>query len=276
MKLSILLAGLLLTINAYGSNWQEHWIQAVECCENKDYLSAEKEFTLAISNLENDQDETHPHVYIDRARLYVLQDRYTEALPDLNKGLSSDYLIGNDRIRGLVTRISTCFNLGMNDQALKDYDDFKLIYPNFPKVEFTQERVIIRNVPDSKCYRRLAKKFLVNSRICEKETDIVELDSGIIIAPRNQCGCCNKKNPVVGSSAQDCSWWCDKSALAGFTWCSRVFKNWQCNVACITAVELFKDGCHWCCKEGNYYKRCVEPFSEIVAYMDDSCDSYWD
>jgi hypothetical protein len=38
----------------------------------------------------------------------------------------------------LVTRIITCINLSMDDQALADYYEFKRINPNFPKFEFTK------------------------------------------------------------------------------------------------------------------------------------------
>lgn len=275
----------LLTFSyVYGEQWQDHWMSAVEYCGGKNYEAAEVEFNQAITCLECKGDETHPHVYVDRARLYVLQNRYTEALTDLNKAISSEHLTANDRIRGLVTRIVTCSNLQMNEQTLADFNTFKTMNPNFPKVEFSNDRVIIRNAPKSSCYKKLAKAFLVGSGICEKESDIVELNTGIMIARRNSCNCgCDqilKFDPQkTGTNQQDvdkCKYWCDKCALAGMAWCAKVFKRWDCQTGYIFAVDLIKDGCYWCCGNGNFYQRCIKPFEDIVKYMPQPCEPEWD
>lgn len=272
-----LLTTLLFTVNAYALNWQDHWAKAVEYCNDKNYEAAETEFNLAILSIEHNKDETHPHVYIDRARLYALQDRDTEALIDLIKGLSSDKLIGRDRVRGLVTRIMVCSRLEMNEQVLADYDAYRILCESeLPKAEFTDEKVIIRNVPNSNCYKAIVKTFLLGTELCEKESDIIEYDSGIIIAKRKASTCnCNKMD-IMASSESDCQWYCDKMSLAGMTWCARVFKKYGCQIACIAAVELIKDGCHWCCRKGNFYENCIQPFNNIVSYMGTPCDPYWD
>ncbi len=305
------LAFVALTLHAHADTWQNHWERAVENCGGKNYKAAETEFGLAILSLETNNDESHPHVYVDRARLYLLQDRYTESLIDLNKALESKHLMNTDRIRGLVTRIFTCVNLQMDDQVLADYDAFKAMSPNFPKVEFTNESVVIRNMPNSNCYRSLAKAFLISSEICESETDIKELDSGIMIAKRkivvdSGCPCDVERNlAILGSqkparpapqkplrpnneqqnppkpsndqqNADNCKWWCDKCAIGGIAWCAKVFKRWDCQTGCIFAVDLIKDGCYWCCSSGSFYQKCVKPFEDILSYMGQPCDPYWD
>lgn len=289
------LATLMMSVSCYAAEWQSHWESAVEYCGGKNYEAAETEFNLAISSLEHSADYSHPHVYVDRARLYLLQDRYTEALVDVNKALESKALKDHDRIRGLVTRIFTCSNLQMDDQVLADYDSFKSISTDFPKVEFTKDKVIIRNVPKSNCYKKLTKAFLVSTEICDSEDDIKFLDSGIMIAKRKEnqdcgCGCGGAKKqmnmmykgiaaPKAAANQQNidnCKWWCDKSALAGVAWCAKVFKAWHCQTGCIFAVDLIKDGCHWCCKDGSFYQKCIKPFEDIVSYMGQPCDPYWD
>lgn len=179
-----------------------------------------------------------------------------------------------------MTRIVTCMNLAMEEQALTDYDEFKRISPNFPKVEFSKERVIIRNMPDCKCYKAIVNSLLVKSGICEKESDIQMLQSGICIAKRKPCQCEDGKTnekAIRADNEEECKYWCDKLALAGKTWCGKAFKRWDCQTGCLYAVEVIKDICHWCCKGGNFYKKCVKPFEDIAAYMDiANCDPYWD
>lgn len=266
----------------FSSSWETHWIQAVEFCQQKNYTEAEKEFDLSIIALEYMEDTFHYHVYIDRARLYILENRYVEALSDLNIALDSINLKETDRIRGLVSRIITCMNLNMYDQALSDFDEYKIISPYFPKIEFTKENIIIRNMPTCKCYKQLVSSFLICSGMCENPTDIKMLDSGICIAKRKVCHCNSelKKEGEVSNGVEDCRYWCDKMALAGLAWCAKAFKSWKCQSLCILAVDLLKDGCHWCCNEGSFYKKCIKPFEDIVKQMDklqdEHCDPYWD
>jgi tetratricopeptide (TPR) repeat protein len=313
MKKIILYVGALafLTLpSSIQANWQDHWKKAVEYCESKSYQEAEAEFNLSVAALESDKDDTHPHVFVDRARLYLLQNRYDESLADLDKVIDSEHLTDVDKIRGLVTRIFTCSNLQMGEQVLKDYAAFKAMSSDFPKVEFSKKQIVIRNIPKSNCYKKLVKAFLLATS-CESENDIVELNSGIMIAKKKECKSdCHRKtcpspnfnlydhqtippayqnrpnNGAYGqpnihatyqSDIDGCKWWCDKCTLGGIAWCAKVFKLWHCQTACIFAVDLIKDGCHWCCKEGNFYEKCVEPFEDILARMTcDECDPYWD
>lgn len=294
--LSALTVCLFLTSGAFASTWEDDWTSAVQCCVEKDYSGAESHFDKCIQTLESEKDDSHPHVYVDRARLYSLLDRHEEALHDLNKAIPNKKLNQNDRHRALVTRISAHLNLQMEDEALEDYYEFKNTNPNFPKIEFTKTKVIIRNVPDCDCYKMMAKAFLVSSQICEKEEDIQILDSGMIIAKRKPCDCgCDKAQkmqmpkalmkaagkpqkpaPTQEEQVQNCKYWCDKSALAGTAWCMKVFKKWHCQTGCVFAVDLIKDGCYWCCKDGNFYQRCIKPFEDILSRMATPCDPAWD
>jgi hypothetical protein len=135
-------------------------------------------------------------------------------------------------------------------------------------------------MPNCKCYKTIVKLFLVKSGICEKETDIQMLNSGICFAKKKafHCGCDKKTEQMAkAKNEENCNYWCDKLSLTGMAWCAKAFKRSECQAACIFAVDLIKDGCHWCCDEGDFYKKCVKPFEDIVSYMDISnCDPYWD
>jgi hypothetical protein len=99
------------------------------------------------------------------------------------------------------------------------------------------------------------------------------------------CGCAEMTATAIQQSKaaganqnriNDCKYWCDKFVLAGVAWCAKVFKRWDCQTGCIFAVDLIKDGCYWCCSEGNFYEKCVQPFEDILSYMGQPCDPYWD
>lgn len=108
--------------------------------------------------------------------------------------------------------------------------------------------------------------------------------SGICIAKRiKKCNCTdssrNEKNLKPSNSQlsnESCQSWCNRSAVAGSAWCGKVFKAAHCQVACLLAVELLREGCNWCCAEGTVYKRCIKPFENIADYVKAPCDPYWD
>ena len=183
---------LLLTLSvcfifnaAFAGNFDDSWIKAVEYCSLKKFDQAEMEFNNAINDLEIRNDNSHMHAYVDRARLFMLLERYDEALVDLNKALLSDKLIGKEKVRALLSRMATYANLQMEAEAMSDFAEFKRIDPNFPKSEYMEDRIIIKNAPNSELYKRLITSYFVNSQICENESDIQELPSGIISIKKN-------------------------------------------------------------------------------------------
>lgn len=46
--------------------WKDCWITAVEACNDQDYETAEKNFNLAISEMEKIEEDGYPHLYVDR------------------------------------------------------------------------------------------------------------------------------------------------------------------------------------------------------------------
>ncbi len=134
----------LLTVNGFSAGWEGHWIAAMKYNSEENYISAEKEFDLSISHLEkSEESEKHSYVYIDRARLHMSQDRYDVALIDLDKALDSEQLGKSDRIKGLVSRISTYSNLGERERGFEDYLEFKGLYNDFPEIEYGETNIVI-------------------------------------------------------------------------------------------------------------------------------------
>ena len=127
--------------------------------------------------------------------------------------------------------------------------------------------------------------YLIHTGQCRSKKDIKRLPSGDwIIKKQENCGCGCKKDPfkcdecgmeinygISQSSIKSCKGWCDRIGIAAMAWCTKVFKNFYCQIGCQTAVFELTDGCYWCCEDGDFYGKCIKPFNEILAYMSPGC-----
>lgn len=267
-----------------GSEWQNLWVQAIDKCINKEFHDAEHFFSKAILDLEKNRVETHPHIYVDRARLYSLLDKNDLALIDLNKALSNPLLAKTEKIRATTTKIITLYRLGLFEDADLEVENLKLLYP-FPKLELYNDWVVVRNIPDCDCSIHIIKKVIAKL-YCNEEDDVT-ISNGICIAKRSKSklGCIQKQDFNICASSdfssrkqaiEDCQYWCDKIHVAAEIFCAGTFKKIKCQAACIAVIEFLKDGCYKCCKRGEFYEDCIEPFGDIVGKMGNVCDPMWD
>lgn len=258
---------------ALTNEWENHWVQAIKACDEKNYLLAEREFSLAITNLESVSDFDHLHVYVDRARLLCLLDRQGEALADVNMALKFDRLSGDDLIKALLTRMHIYATLNRQEEMMNDYQLFRSVYP-FPRTEFGKDHIIIRNVPECDCYKSMMTNVLVSSQLCKNASDIQWLKSGICIAKKAECDCGCKK--LAYNAKADCDYWCEKGKTCSLLFCTSKFKNWRCQAACVSVVEAMSDACYWCCAQGDFYERCLKHFDNLVQRIGQGCDPAFD
>ena len=184
MKILLIILGLIACISLQ-AEWRDDWANAVKMCQEKKYEEAEEKFTKCINEIENKKDEKGAYVYVDRARLFLLLQRYEDALLDLNKALSNPNLQKKELTRALVSRICAKSNLGITEGVLEDLSAFRDSLPFSPEIEFTKEHIIIRNVPDSECFRDIMGNFLVKAGYCKSINDVKMLESGHWIIQRN-------------------------------------------------------------------------------------------
>lgn len=274
------------------AEWEEHWIKAVTFCKDKVYNLAEQEFNSAIQELESAKNIDHPHVYVDRAKLYALLDRNQEALNDANKGLESSLLKANDILRARNVRFQAFSCLGMEKEALNELEELKKI-SSFPKMEVFEHHVIVRDVPDCECSRKVLKAALI-AYFCSSEEDIQFLPGAICVAKRTKGSQCFDKKPQeknelntqsnkdkklgmrTHASNEGCYWCCDKCATVCTFMCPVWFKSVKCRGICVAIVEGLRDTCHWCCGNNGFYENCIKPFEDVVGQMGNICDPAWD
>lgn len=280
MKKCMLIILTLLCSCIYGDSWQENWVKAVENCECKNYALAEEYFSAAIGIISKENKTENYHVYVDRARMLLLLERYEEGLFDINIALSSTKMTDHDMARGLLTRMVLLSRLNINHkQQMQDLDDLKKYDKNIPEEEITDEYIIIRNIPDCECYQKIMSAYFLHAGICETQSDIQILKSRIMIVKKKKCDkgvnctCANKKTL---SSDMTCHDYCDYMATAGHVFCAGQFKSLRCITGCSWAVDYLRKKCYWCCRNGEFYKNCIEPFAFILDYIKEPCDPYWD
>lgn len=271
----------------HADKWEKYWIEAVTNCDQKNYDKATEMFNFAIACMEKEGDTDHPHIYVDRARLNLLLDRNELAIVDLDIALENSKITQKEKSRAAISRMIARSRLNMDQGVLEDLKVFAETTENQLSLEVTKEHVILRNSPDCLCFRHLMTSYFVESGICTSENDIQVLNSGIWLIKRiNDCGCnqeqtldVNNRVVLKANSPQEidsCRGWCDRMAIAGATWCSKVFKRLDCQSACAIAVYQIQKGCYWCCDGEGFYKRCIKPFENIADYIKAPCDPMWD
>lgn len=265
--------------NLLADDWGDYWSRATEAWNNDDFLAAEDNFNLAIAEIERTGDQDHAYVYVDRARLYLFLNRNIEALSDLDKVLSNDKIQGEDRARAVLSRMAARSKIGgMDKGVLEDLRTFGEIKADQPVLEETESKIIIRNVPNCGCYRNIMSSYFVHCGICISKNVVKFLSSGDCIVNKtsdHNCRKCNEEleNIMANTEAeQSCKVWCDRCSVAGAAWCTKVFKSYRCQAACAVALLELQRGCYWCCEGGSFYKKCIKPFEDILAYMGNGCD----
>lgn len=278
-------------------NWKSHWIEGVTYTSVLEFGSAADCFTEAITIIENGNISGCDHVYIDRARAFMGLEMFERALQDYEYALLRGNLSESDKVKAVVGKVAISAIKEDVDEFINNMDEWKKIDRNFPKIEIDKDFVVIRGAPDCECYKRLTKCFLIHSGMCESSKDILMTKSGVCIAKKLcDCGCedCQKREQSVRicdvcgaelvfegnggeekglkEDIQKCKNWCSRIAVASGAWCARTFAfRPECTAACLLAVELLREGCEWCCAEGNFYERCVKPFEDIGAHMVGPC-----
>ncbi len=292
MKKLMVMIFAFITSFAYANSWQDDWITAVELCENKNYDQALHFFDSSVEQLIQNGDTSHSYVFVDRGRLHLLFERNELALQDFDFAINMGNMSQHERMVAHLSRMMARVRLGMNKGVLEDLEKFSENNPNSPTMEKTENRLIVRNAPNSKCYEDIMTCYYIHSGQCLSKKDIKILKSGTWII-NTQCGCesckgilsserccdhCGAKLSAMGVDprVENCCNVCDHMAIAGAAWCSNHFRFLRCQVACGLAVEQIKKGCYWCCRGDGFYENCIKPFECILDYIKQPCDPQFD
>lgn len=286
MKKFFFLLSLVCCVSIYGENWKNYWIESSLMFKENKFDEAEILINKSIALIEGESLEL-PYIYIERARVKAALNKNIEALDDLNKALNSKELSLSDKSSALMLKFIVCNILGILKDAQNSWEEYKSINI-MPEYDETDEYLLIRNMPNCSCYRKLIAGYCFEMGICENLSDFKMLDENSCVIKKNkkisECEGCNKNHlsPIREGNRNkpaedDCNGWCDYMAIAGNTWCGKSFKTHKCQAACCMAVEYIKKKlCYWCCTDGEFYRNCIKPFANILDYIKEPCDPMWD
>lgn len=263
MKYVVFLCFMLVTLHLSAQEWEPYWMAAIEDCNQEDYLSAENNFNKTIDVMENEKD-LEPSVYLDRARLYLILNRYEEALSDADKALIHENLNDKERIRAVSTRVAAKIKLGFSE----GYDeDVTFLGNNLEmKVETTEDHLIIQNMPQDPIFRKVMTQFFVRIGICESDEDVEILSSDVCVVNKSRTSRGVDKRLGFDLQVERCRLWCDASAQSAISWCVNYPEFCLVN-ACNSAIFEIQNNCKVCCQTGFSQEFCAAPFSDILSVM---------
>lgn len=137
-----------------------------------------------------------------------------------------------------------------------------------PKWQLTNNKIIIRNVPDSECYKKMTKNFMLEN-FCEEGNDIHEYGNiwTIDITKKNiNAGYADDIRETRGPEQERaCCNTCSTFAVSANIICACMSTNPHpfyvgCKIACVMFVEQIKQACEWCCYHGGYEEKCWKNF----------------
>ncbi len=177
--------GLFLTAQPNTNNWDQFYVKAIMAIESKDFTQALSCFSKAI---EEDQG-AHPYLFAERAKVYYLENNHQDVIEDVTSALRLG-LTGKDREIALLTRSRSFFKLGMYDEGMSDFYEFRKVSSLIPMIERTQNYIIIRNLPDDSEISSGYKKTIANIFGCNEE-HIQELSLEIYLIKISDCNFSN-------------------------------------------------------------------------------------
>ncbi len=177
MKKLLSLIFSLIVLNVYSSPWENHWIKGLQSLNEENFTFAEQELNLAINQIEEKSDYSHPYVYIARGNALLHQKKYAQAILDFNKALASADLLKNDRLKSLMGRMSAYYSLDNNDKGEADCMEIKKISGDPIQMVTFDDKVVIRNLPEDAFFKSITAKTLVAYKMCQNESDIQVIDS---------------------------------------------------------------------------------------------------
>jgi hypothetical protein len=154
--------------------------------------------------------------------------------------------------------------------AVEEYTKYVSGCPLFPKYHRYEKQIVIRNVPDSTCYKNWTKEKIL-SKYCSIEDDIKDYgDTWIVNITKNpDCstcenifgdlinlnygqrdqqqieGCCNTCRRLATAASVICGCMPMPAVLGGPVTQS------ACRFACLMFVETLKEDCENCCQMSN-------------------------
>lgn len=297
-KIWFLIAGLTLFVDINASCsaekkqkqdlWMQYLANAEDSVEQESFADAIVSYSHAI-NLMEEIGENSMAAYHERGLAYLQIKDYNAAITDFSRVIEnyeSNPISSNlpAALNALWSRFGTYSRIHAREKADLDFTKIALLDPNFPIVEFSENTVIIKNLYLSSDHelKKIFASVMVNIGVCDKKEDVFFSHAGIVTIKMSsdfydllddQCDCAaltEEMRPSINAQPRkervsprkliECQKKCDDFAYSlglGCAFC----KTAMGKAACAAAVYTLKNACHWCCSDGNFYKKCIKPLA---------------
>ena len=176
---------------SFADNWRSHWQNGLSLSSKSLFVEAKSEFDEAVALMEEKDLEKYPFVLVHRAENDRFLGNNEKALHDTEIALQSKNITQEERLICGLTRISIFAKIGEEQRALDEYKKYVIDCPLFPKYDFLEEMIIIRNIPSCECYKKLSRDFIL-AEYCENEKDLHEYGSTWIVDITKKRSCCQQ------------------------------------------------------------------------------------
>lgn len=280
----------------------KHWEEGLQAAKQAKYAEAISYYNVAI---QEDKEEKCFFIRQDRAVAYMFLEKYPEALVDLDYLLSKDLKI-SEKINVFRLKFSALVYLDRKEEARIFYEEAGELDCQSIILEKYEDCIVVRNMNPCKCFQTIMENVYEKIGWCNKKEDIRKYPGGVwIMDYKPCCDDCGKtvtKQNCGGSKstqkdleavnvvveARDlrerdvqkeidlCQERCVEIFDIARDMCAIWYKNPACATACLGVTYSLKRGCLWCCSNGNFWEKCIEPFSFIKNLVKCPEDPAWD
>lgn len=155
------------------SDWKEFWHKGMNYFHQERYQEALLEFDQAVSHMSEEDLDLYPYVLTYRADANFQLGNYLRVIRDTEIALKSKHLTDYERFVCGSKRVAVFTIQGNEKAAIKEYKKYIVDCPLFSKKEYSKDKIIIRNMSDSECYKEAERRYL-REEYCEKDEDIHE------------------------------------------------------------------------------------------------------
>jgi hypothetical protein len=252
-------------------SWINLWHQGVDHLYQDDYQKAALKLDQAVNLMSEEDLTTYPYVLVARIGSSCALGDYEKILTDSALALKSKNITNEERLFCGTQRMTVFMKLGNEEAAAQEYQKYIIECPLLPKWEYSNEKIIIRNVLDCECYQadlreRLKTKYCESDKdICEygnmwvinitkKKPSIIETQEGILLDSELEDSVLRAAHPIkrTPQEIQACCDTCNRLARAAKAICDCLpttfaykapWTAMACSIACSDYVEEMRKDC---------------------------------
>lgn len=270
MKQFLTILFLLVTSLTYSieNSWHTYWLNGLKCLENEQYIEAKEMFSIAVINMSEIERQHNPDVLMHVASTNYVLEHFDDTLKQTEELISSEYFSDQERLICGSLIVSALWKKGMEDEAIEAYFNYIASSPIVPKCQFEENKIMIKNVPQCKHYKKSVKSFFIQ-KFCNQEEDFQEYGNVWVINLTKKCECGNNKAKITQINKgtrrtpeviRGCCNTCSTLAVGAFVACGRL-PGVLCQTACTLFIEMMRQACEGCCYNGGIEEKCWENFS---------------